>query len=133
MPTQTNEQKKLSPEEAYNVLISQTFAPTFFQKLSSVYNITPANEQEAKDMLLTAGMLRNAQEANNTKEAADRTNFYSQAKDDLAQTLGYQTYGQPNVDMAVIKQAATQAAQNPLIKEAALVFADHLAQSMSQN
>jgi MFS superfamily sulfate permease-like transporter len=124
--------KTLTPEEAYNVLVAQVHAPVFFNKLASVYNITPQSPAEARELLLLAGQLRNAHEQDATKQASARGNFYAEARNDLNNALtqnGFQIQPIAEEDGAV-KRAAADAVQNPLIKEAAVVFSNHLAQAL---
>jgi hypothetical protein len=128
MSTQNTAQ--LSPEDAYNVLVAQVHAPVFFEKLARVYGVQPRNKDEAREFLLMAGQLRNAHEQETVKQAAVGTNLLSEARRDLNKVLaqsGYESLG--NEDHGV-KQAASAAAQNPLLQEAALVFANFMAQRL---
>lgn len=118
---------QLRPEDAYNILVAEVHAPVFFNKLASVYNITPQSEEEAHSLLMLAAKLRNAQEQDNTKKAAVRGNFYNEALRDLSNVLGDNTNQFQTSDN--VKKAAAVAAQNPLVREAAVVFANYLAQA----
>lgn len=121
----------LSPEDAFNVLTTQVHAPVFFEKLARVYNISPGNQEEARELLLMAGQLRNAHEQQQEKNAQINTSFISQARRDLNNTLNYCGF-QPTVDQTqIIKEAAATAVQNPLIRDAALVFENFMRQNLN--
>jgi MFS superfamily sulfate permease-like transporter len=121
---------KLNPEEAYNILVAQVHAPIFFNKLASVYGIVPQTPEEARELLLIAGQLRNAHEQDQTKQANARTGFFTEARRDLNKALGHSGF-QPSVEEdANAKQAAAAAVKNPLIKEAAIVFSNYMAQTL---
>lgn len=122
------ENQNLTSEEAYNVLVAQVHAPVFFEKLARVWNINPQTQEEARELLLIAGQLRNAHEEENVKQAGARGNFYSEARRNLHQALNQTGYTSLIDEDATVKQAADAAIQNPLIKEAALVFGNHMAQ-----
>lgn len=122
----------LTPEQAYDVLVAQVHAPVFFNKLASVYNIVPQTPEEAREYLMLAGELRNVHEQETEKQATHSANTVNQARQDLHNMLpqyGYQSLNQPNVEQ--YKQAAKAAAQNPLLKQAAVTFSNFLAQAMN--
>lgn len=121
-----NQNNLMSPEEAYDVLVAQVHAPVFFEKLAKVYGVVPQTAQQARDLLQMAGALRNVHETETTKAAAARGDIVSEAKRDLEQVLsqfGYQPL--PDNDPTV-KQAAWNLAGTPMLREAALVFQNHL-------
>lgn len=127
------ETKKLSPSESYDLLVAQVHAPVFFQKLASVWGFQPANDQEAKELLQLAGSLRNAHEQELQKKASEQTSAFAQARQDINKTisnLGFQPLADNDTS---IKQAASAAVQNPLIKEAALTFHQYLTQTINAN
>lgn len=121
---------QLSPEESYNVLVAQVHAPVFFNKLASVYGVVPQTPDEARELLLIAGQLRNAHEQDQTKQASQRGNFFAEARRDLNTVLDNQGFRPLVDDDVAVKRAAAEAAQNPLIKEAAIIFSNHLAQAV---
>jgi hypothetical protein len=123
-------QTQLKPEDAYNVLVAQVHAPVFFNKLASVYGIRPQNPEEARELLLIAGQLRNAHEQEQTKAASDRVGFFAEARKDLNEAMSQQGFAPVAQDTgdASVKRAAAEAVQNPLIKEAAVVFSQYMAQ-----
>ena len=124
--------KMLTPNEAFDVLASQVHAPVFFEKLARVYGIQPQSQEEARELLLMAGQLRNAHDQQNVKQAGVRGNFLAEARRDLDQTLTQQGFQGLVNEAHAVKEAAEAAVQNPLIKEAALVFSSFLADSMQQ-
>ncbi len=121
---------QLTPEDAYNVLVSEVHAPVFFNKLASVYGIRPNNQEEARELILMAGQLRNAHEQEKVKKAAATTNSLALARNDLTSTLTQQGYAALVDDDVTVKQAAaTAVSQSALIKEAAVVFGNYLQNS----
>jgi hypothetical protein len=122
----------MTPEDAYDVLVSQVHAPVFFEKLANVYGIQPANQDEARELLLMAGELRNLHEQNANKQANVRGSFLTEARNelhDIATNLGYKSL----VDnTAHVKSAAANAVKNPLIRDAALVFNQYVTNLTAQ-
>lgn len=116
----------LNPEESYNVLVAQVHAPVFFSKLASTWGVSPQTPEEAKELLMMAGQLRNAHEQENVKVAQANGSFLAQARQSLNSTLTENGYQSLVDEDATIKKAAAEAVQNPLIKEAALVFNTYL-------
>ena len=124
----------LNPEEAYNVLIANVHAPVFFEKLASVYGIKPNTQDEARELLLIAGELRNAYEQNSTKEANSRGRMLATARKDLTSTLDKSGYHTAANDNFAVKQAAEAlATNNALVKEAALVYGDYVARQLQNS
>lgn len=121
--------KSLTPEEAYNVLVAQVHAPVFFEKLARVYGVQPQTAEEARELLLIAGQLRNAHEQQAVKSASARGNFLAEARRDLDNVLAQQGFNPVVENETTVKQAAAEAVQNPLIKEAALVFNHYINQA----
>lgn len=123
-------ENQLKPEDAYNVLVAQVHAPVFFNKLASVYNIRPNNPDEARELLLIAGQLRNAEDQKQAKQANDRVGFYAEARKDLQTAMSNHGFAPLQDEDASVKRAAAEAAQNPLVKEAAVVFSQYMAQAL---
>lgn len=118
---------KFTPDEAYNILVANVHAPVFFEKLARVYGISPQTPEEAREVLLMAGKLRNAHEQEQVKQASVNKNFYAEARQDLDTTLtkqGFQLFAEED---NAVKQAEV-AIKNPVIKEAALVFGQYMQQ-----
>jgi hypothetical protein len=128
-----SQQQQLTPDDAYNVLVSQVHAPVFFEKLARVYGVQPQSPDEARELLLIAGQLRNADDQQAVKQASQRENFYASARQDLSRAMAANGLAPIQHDGLAVKQAAQQAAQNPLIEEAAMVFSRHLNKVMAQN
>ncbi len=131
----STEAKTLNPEEAYNVLVAQVHAPVFFEKLARVYGITPQNDDEAREMLLMAGQLRNAHEQQEIKNAEARANDFATARKDLQATLAKQGFHVTDTDDTTrVKQAADDVVgANPLLREAALVFGQFMQAQLNPN
>lgn len=130
MSTQNAAQQQLSPEDAYNVLVAQVHAPVFFEKLARVYGIEPRTPDEAREYLLMAGQLRNAHEQETVKQASANAGLLGEARRDLNRVLAQHGYEPLGVEDPNVKQAAAAAAQNPLLQEAALVFANFMSQRL---
>ena len=125
--------KTMTPEDAYNILVSDVHAPVFFEKLARVYGIKPNTQEEARELLLMAGQLRNAHEQNEVKQASARTSYFANARKDLNDVLtksGYATIGE-NGDTHVKEAADNAVASNPVIREAALVFGQFMANQLN--
>ncbi len=122
--------RTLTPNESYDVLVAQVHAPVFFNKLASVYGIVPQTQDEARELLLMAGQLRNAHEQDATKQANARGNFYAEARRDLTNALGQSGVNTLPEDYSAVKNAAAEAVKNPLTREAALVLSNHLTQAL---
>jgi len=134
------ENTPMTPEQAYDTLVTNVHAPVFFEKLARVYGIRPHNEDDARELLLIAGELRHAHEQDRTKQAAAASSVLQNARHDLQGVLreqGYQTLRSddlhgPTIAEPQVKEAAARAAQHPLLREASLVLQNHLAQAMAR-
>jgi hypothetical protein len=116
----------LSPDDAFNVLVAQVHAPVFFEKLARDYGINPTTQEEARDFLSMAAQLRNANTQQEVKAAGAKSNFITEAKQDLNNVLVNQGFQPVSDTDKTIKQAAMAAVSNPLIKQAALVFNQYM-------
>lgn len=69
----TNQQvpEVMDPEEAYTLLHNDVYAPVFFQKLASDYDVQPRNAEEAARMLKIAESLRANYDADREKTASN--------------------------------------------------------------
>lgn len=121
----------MTPEDAYNILVSQVHAPVFFTKLANVYNIKPETEEDASELLLIAAQLRNAHEQDQAKQASARTNYFADARKELTDKLNITGYNAIPYDDISVKQAAKQAIQHEQIKEAAYVFSEFLSSQVN--
>lgn len=70
------------PNDAYNVLHNQVYAPAFFEKLASDYNIQPQTQDEALTLLKMASWLR---DMHDQQEKTASTNLLSGAAENLRQ------------------------------------------------
>jgi cytidylate kinase len=131
MSTQTD---GLNYQKAYETLVDNIYAPVFFEKLATDYGINPTTEDEAREFLVLAGKLQQLDEANQVKQASERTSFVSKASQQLDSMLygaGVQTPTQVR-ESQEIKQAASQLAKNPVIRDAALLYQDCVRQLQAQ-
>lgn len=115
-------------QEAYDYLTKQVYGPVFFNKLASVYGVSPADEDEAREMANLAVKLRQAEHAKSMKTAGARRNVLAEVNQDLDKVLS-KDYGIKNAQQATdvgIKQAAAQLASDKNSREAALVYRDFL-------
>jgi hypothetical protein len=122
MSQETTNQPRLSAEDAYNVLTSQIHGPVFFTKLAE-YGVVPQTEQQVRQLLVLAGQLRIAEQNQATKQASHQGDWLDQAISDLDRVMGGSgATAAPQIDQTAVKQAAAQACQQPLIREAALTY-----------
>lgn len=118
---------QLTPEDAYDILVSQVHAPVFFEKLANVYGIKPQTQEEMRDLVLMAGDLRNLHEQKLSKQANVRGSFFADARDELSNMVQGAGYKSVVDNQAQAKSAAATAVKNPLIRDAALVFNNYVA------
>jgi len=118
----------LTPEDSYNVLVAQVHAPVFFNKLAQAYGIEAKSQEDARELLMLCGELRNVHEQELHKQASAGTSFINEARHDLQAVMGNHGYVPiaNDVSAATYQQHAKAAAQNPLVKEAAAVFSNFL-------
>lgn len=121
----------LTPPEAYNKLVRDVHAPVFFEKLARVYGIKPADEADARELILLAADLRHA---NAQIQQQKQASVIKTARQDLRATLsdrGYAVLGGDDTQLNDdnIKLAAADAVdKNPELLQAAAVLNDHLSQ-----
>lgn len=113
----------MDPDAAYAVVHNRVYAPVFFQKLANDYNIRPANQAEAMDMLTMAAQIRLAHDQAE-KQAAERTpGLLAGAKAHLNTQLTKMGFANAAVEpfaQRQIKQAAVQASFDPELVHAIL-------------
>ena len=125
-------QMNMTPEDAYNVLVAEVHAPVFFNKLASAYGIVPQTAEEQRELLLMAGQLRAVHEQRQEKAAASRASYVANARQKLASDLRAEGYDVGTAPEAVeheaqVKAAAADAVKHEVIKQAALVFGNYMA------
>jgi hypothetical protein len=117
------------PQNSVDRLMTEIHDPIFFQKLASDWNISPRTVDEQSQLIELAITLRDAKENEQVKTASTGNVFLGGALDSLKNALndrGYPTL--PTSDEQNIKAAAYQAVQNPELENAALAYAEFLAQ-----
>lgn len=121
----------LTYQDAYNTLVQQIYLPIFFTKLAQTYGIQPSHDEDAKQLLVMADLLRHAETAEMKKTASANTTLFSQATNALTKTL--QTVGviDNSVSDEQVKVASAQICSNQSIKDAAVVYQDYLAQLLA--
>jgi hypothetical protein len=124
MPDQT-----LTYDDAANVLLDRVFAPVFFNKLASAYGIAPANQAQAARLMQLAERERQLDDQEQHKAAGYRGDLIEQAHSYLDKALG--TANRPADP--TLKAAAADAAKDPLIRDAALLYQDALRQLAAQS
>lgn len=122
MSTAAQPVEKMSGAEAHGVLISEIFAPVFFQKLAA-NGIDPQTDEERQRYLNIGFKLLAADQHETVKKASTRVDFLSQAEADLDAEMNrrYGTPVQAQQNLAVetyIKQAADLLGEHPLIQQA---------------
>jgi hypothetical protein len=114
-------QEQLTPEQAFQTLEEQLDLPVFFKKLAQDYGIVPNSPQEHLDLIALGGSLQQAYVTEQTKQAAAQPNGqsrFSSFADEVSGVTG-------QADLAnehIVKQAAAEAAQNPLFASCVLTL-----------
>lgn len=119
------------PQASYELLVDKVHRPFFLEKLAQDYNIFPANRQEENQLLELAGMLREAHEQDQVKQAAAGGNsFLSEASDSLKDAMAQLGYGNlPTSHQRVVKSAAAHLAADQSVFNAVLEFGGYMAQA----
>ncbi len=108
----------LDPQQAYNVLHNEVYAPVFFTKLARDYGINAETPEQRQSMLQQAAQLRMAYNAEQEKQGTDMNSMLAKSAALLAQRLG----GPPAVqnDNLVKQAAADLAVSRPHLAHALL-------------
>lgn len=117
-------------QDSHQTLVREVYAPVFFNKLAQDWGIAPQSEKEALDLLALSGELEQLEQISNSKTANTQAEFISSARQRLGGLLksaGIDSVSTGYSD-AEIKEAAHTVAQNPQIRDAALLFQDAMAQ-----
>ena len=114
------------PQTAYANVFDGVHTQVFFGKLAS-YGIQPQSEKEAQDLLLLAGRLRHANQL--TKSAGDNSRFGG-ALSALDEVMGvsqdsFMKAALDQEEELAIKEAAAQAAADPMIYNSVLALKAH--------
>lgn len=125
MPEQV--QESLSYDKAAAVLLENVFAPVYFQKLAS-YGFMPSSREEAARFLQLADKVRVKDEMDGAKRASATGGLVECANRMLDEALG----AQPGADDPAVKHAAAAYAQDPVLRDAALLYQDAINQAMGQ-
>lgn len=121
---------QMTYQDAYDLLVTNVYAPVFFHKLATDYGINASTEDEAREFLALAGKLGRLNEVAEVKQASERASFVSQASSSIDRLLGDVGLAQPNPQVEnEIKQAAAELAANPYIRNAALLYQDCMQQN----
>jgi len=122
-------QTGLSFDDSYALLSRHAHAPVFFNKLACDWGIVPQTEEDAKQLLTVAGVLRQANQQVQVKQAAAGGQFgeFSQKVAAVVHQHGLQPAD--NSQAVAVKVAAAELAKNPAMCEAALVYMVHGAQA----
>ncbi len=121
--SQSQQVPEMTPEQAHNVLFDNVHAPVFFNKLAEDYGVVPQNEQEALQLLDLSDKLRVAQAQEQTKSAAQRSEFLDAAGAELDRAV----HGGEVTQDDSVQQAISQMAADPILKEASLTYQDAVA------
>jgi hypothetical protein len=121
----TSPAPKASPyDEARAIICDQLWPQAFFAKMSSL-GIDPRTPEEAQQILLMANRVRALDGIQSTKAATDRTSWLAAVNQQLEADL--QAAGV--LDAPQLKLAAEELAQNPVLRDAALLLHDALSQT----
>lgn len=125
---------QMTYSDAESLLLNQIYAPVFFEKLATDYGIRPSSEGEAIEILRLAGRLQQLDAMHQVKEASSRSSIISLATQSLDTIMG--GMGLPaqanGYAEAEIKEAASQLAQVPHIRNAALLYQDAVRQQLGR-
>lgn len=97
-------QTKLSADDAFQLIVSDVYAPAFFQELAA-FGIVPENQKEAADLLDIDDQLRTR--AEQEKQASANASRFSA----FAGNGGRQTVQSGYAESAQIKQASAAVAE----------------------
>lgn len=118
----------MNPQEAYNYIYREVYAPSFFVKLAEA-GIHPRNEEEALSFLRMGAKLSAAEQQGLCKDAsASALSEAEQALDNVLQSYGLQPSGQEDG----IKAAAAQASQHPDLQRAVITLNYGLNQHLAE-
>ena len=119
---QTTAPQMIDFDTAYTHVHNSVYAPLFFEKLAGDYGISPANEQEAMQMLTMAAQLRQAHELEQEKQASAAGSVLDAASQHLNAVLGHQVPAAPTHNDNLVKRAAAQLARDPRMAAAVLAI-----------
>lgn len=114
---------------AGDLLYSQVYIPTFFQKLAS-FGIQPQGPEQAESLLRQATMLRQLRAEDLVKQAADKGDPLLIAEQRLAERLGQLQSPEQNQAAMVEKYAAELVKARPELAEAAITYQNCEAQKI---
>lgn len=119
-------QSHLDPDTAYAVVHNRVYAPVFFEKLASDFNIRPASQEEALTMLTMASQLRAGYDQQQ-KAAAAKPTLLQQAAEQLNKKMAKMGFAveKPAINPARIKKAAVDASFDPELSAAVLSMQAH--------
>jgi hypothetical protein len=130
--SQTNQ---LNYDSACNLLLSNVYAPVFFDKLANDYGIRPTSEAEEQEYLALAGKLLHAEELSQQKQASERVSLISAVNKNVDELLNRASApARSPSDIAndyEVKAAAEQLSQVPQLRDAALLYQDAMKQLLS--
>jgi hypothetical protein len=115
---------KQAAAESEQLMATEFFVPALVEKLAS-YDIAPKNEAELGQLVKLGSMLQQAEEQGTFKIASDSTG--QEANDFLAHAItklaGTSQPDPASLDKQLLNGAIDLAKTNPLVKNAALVYA----------
>jgi len=116
------------PQDAYQKLIQKVYAPVFFEKLATDWNILPQNDEERAQLLELGGILRQTTETEIVKQAQAGNDFLKQATESLKSVLTAHGYNIPSDTDNIVKSAAASFASDQEVQQATLEYGAWLAQ-----
>lgn len=126
--------EKMDPAVAQQVLFNEVYMPVLLDKCAAA-GVRPRDQEEVKQIVEMAGMLRNAYEADQASQATKTASYslISAGRERLDGALTQHGLGPTAEDVAdrYIKQASFNAITNPTLKQAALAHQDGLVRDLA--
>lgn len=117
------------PDQAYNTLVEEVYAPVFLNKLASAWGIVPSSDVERQQLLEQAGILRRVDDRERSKQASAGNTLIAEATDRLKIAVARRGYPQqPTTREQMIQKTAAEAVySHPALAQAALEYGSYLA------
>jgi hypothetical protein len=106
-------------DNAYAVVHQRVYAPVLFEKLARDYNIVPANETEARELLILADKCRQVYETRTAHNSNSVLKLAHASLDRQLHSLGVSP-ATPAADAKLVKSAAANGANDPQLAHAIL-------------
>jgi hypothetical protein len=120
------------PQAAYQTLFDEIHQRVFFQKMAA-HGYDPSSPEQANQMLIDAGKLRNVEQSDHYKQAAAANDPYAQASAHLDRVLGVNPHQKQAQEAEItMRKAASALARDPRFYNAVLSLKAHEANQFQQ-